>query len=156
MSYTIFGPFADGGAPGISAEFINPVETFLASINSAATDANISANGSGLLTLIGLVFGTGGKIQMPNPSAQALTNGNTISIPGPFIKVTTAGNVTGIILTAGSVTNQIILLYQSSSAGTVTFAASGSNVRNGSNVILGVGRLYLAVWDGSSWGFTSN
>lgn len=53
-NYVQFGPFGDGGAPGISAEFLNPLETFLLSINSASYDSHISADGSGKLTLITL------------------------------------------------------------------------------------------------------
>jgi hypothetical protein len=50
----------------------------------------------------------------------------------------------------------MIFLYQSSSAGTITFASSGSNVRGGANVILNTGRFYVAIWDGTNWGFTGN
>lgn len=54
MAYTKTGPFTNGSAPGISALFLNNVETELAAINSAATDSNISADGTGLLTTLGL------------------------------------------------------------------------------------------------------
>lgn len=53
MVYTPSGPFTPGGAPGISSSFLNNVEAFLASVNSAATDGNISAAG-GFLTMLGL------------------------------------------------------------------------------------------------------
>lgn len=155
VTYTRTGPFTNGAAPGISAAFLNAMETFLTA-TGAMWDSNASWDGNGLLTLVSLAFSGAGKIVMPSPSAQSLSTGNTITIPGPFIKVTTSGNVTGIIMATGSTTNQVALLYQSSSAGTVTFAASGSNVRNGSNVILNVGRLYLAIWDGSNWAFGPN
>lgn len=54
MAYTPYGPWTDGGAPGVSAEFLNPLETFLQSVNSAATDSNISA-ASGIMTVLGMV-----------------------------------------------------------------------------------------------------
>lgn len=53
MSYTRFGPFTDGSSPGISAEFLNPVEDQLVAMNSAATDADISA-ASGIFAATGL------------------------------------------------------------------------------------------------------
>lgn len=73
MSYTQFGPFVDGGSPGVSAEFLNPLETFLLSLNSASYDSHITANGSGIMTLLGLI--ANGAMQ-PNPSVTT-TNGNT-------------------------------------------------------------------------------
>jgi hypothetical protein len=60
MSYTPT-TFNNGGAPGISASYLNGVENMLASINSAATDGSISANGSGILTLLGLVNNDAGQ-----------------------------------------------------------------------------------------------
>lgn len=144
------------GTTPVNATNMNHIETYLGTVNSAATDANISADGSGILTLIGLILSGNGKIVLPNPSAQTLTTGNTITIPGVCVVVTTGGNVTGIIMTAGTTTGQIIFLYQSSSAGTVTFAAASSNVRGGSNTILNTGRLYIGRWDGTSWAFTGS
>jgi len=131
------------------------METFLTA-TGAMWDSNASWDGNGLLTLISLTFSGAGKMVLPNPSAQSLTTGNTITIPGPCIVVTTSGNVNSIIMTAGSTTGQIIFLYQSSSAGTVTFAAASSNVRGGSNTILNTGKLYIGRWDGTNWAFTAN
>ncbi len=67
MAYTIFGPFVNGSSPGISSSFLNPLETFVASINSAATDANITADGTGMETL---------KWLKVNPTA-VVQNGST-------------------------------------------------------------------------------
>lgn len=52
--YTKTGPFVNNSQPGISATFLNNVENQLVAINSAATDAHISADGTGLLTTLGL------------------------------------------------------------------------------------------------------
>lgn len=52
MAYTRYGPFTDGGSPGISASFLNQAENFLVTVNSAATDASISA-AAGLLSAVG-------------------------------------------------------------------------------------------------------
>ena len=71
--YVQYGPFVDGSSPGISSAFLNPIETFLLSINSAAYDSHISANGSGVLTLVGMILN--GAAQW-NPSASTL-NGAT-------------------------------------------------------------------------------
>lgn len=153
-TYSDTGVWVNGTTP-VNATNMNAIRSFLIA-TGAMWDSNATWDGNGLLTLVSLAFSGAGKIVMPSPSTQSLSTGNTITIPGPFIRVTTSGNVTGIIMTAGSTTNQVVLLYQSSSAGTVTFAAASSNVRNGSNVILNVGRLYLAIWDGSNWAFGPN
>ena len=50
--------FVNGGPPGISASYLNGVESMLASINSAATDASISAS-AGVLSPLGLNVGSG-------------------------------------------------------------------------------------------------
>jgi hypothetical protein len=47
MAYGRYGPFTDDEEPGMSAEFINPLEDFLVSVNSAATDSHITADGNG-------------------------------------------------------------------------------------------------------------
>lgn len=73
MSYVQFGPFVDGGSPGVSAEFLNPLETFLLSLNSASYDSHISSNGAGIVTLLGLI--ANGAMQ-PNPVGTVL-NGST-------------------------------------------------------------------------------
>ena len=55
MAYSQYGPFTNGSAPGISAAFLNALETFLLLVNSAAIDANITADGSGNITAIGQI-----------------------------------------------------------------------------------------------------
>lgn len=64
MTYTIYGPFNNGSSPGISATFLNALETWAVSVTSAAIDPNITSNGSGLLALLGLQI---------NPTAVSLT-----------------------------------------------------------------------------------
>lgn len=54
MAYSKTGPFTNGSAPGISALFLNNVENELVALNSAATDSNISSDGTGLLSLPGI------------------------------------------------------------------------------------------------------
>lgn len=54
MTYTKVGPFVNNSQPGLNATFFNNVENTLVSINTAATDSHISADGTGLLTALGL------------------------------------------------------------------------------------------------------
>ena len=54
--YTQYGPFTNGSAtPGISATFLNNLETFLLELGSAAYDNNITSDGSGDITSIGTI-----------------------------------------------------------------------------------------------------
>lgn len=146
-TYTSVGPFVDNGAPGIDHNFLNGLEAFCA---SGWFDSAITSNGSGILATLGNVID--GQITLGFPgSAQTLTNGSTITLTQPVTRVTNSGNVTGIIMTAGSVAGQLILLYNASGTGLMTFAASGSNVRQGNNVSIAVGRSCWMLWDGSAW-----
>lgn len=54
-SYTEYGPFTNGAAPGINQTFLNALETFLLAINTLATDPNITASG-GIATLLALAL----------------------------------------------------------------------------------------------------
>ena len=85
------------------------------------------------------------------PSNQAIVTGNTITIPGTMIQVSVANaSTTGIIMTAGSSAGQLVYLYNLG-PNSLTFAASGSNVRQGSNIVLGNGKLLTMIWDGANW-----
>ncbi|SRR6266487_336304 len=70
MPYTAFGTWSNGGAPGISSAFLNALESFLVLINSAATDANVSSDGSGNQTLVSLI--AAGNLQI-NTAASTLS-----------------------------------------------------------------------------------
>lgn len=69
-SYVKTGPFTNGTAPGINGTFLNTVENAL--VNSVI-DPNVAANGSGTVTLLGLICN--GAIQT-NPSVVTV-NGTT-------------------------------------------------------------------------------
>lgn len=69
MAYTNTGPFTNGTSPGISAAFLNAIEAFLDSINTAAYDTHISSS-VGIVTLLGLIVN--GAIQT-NPTAVTVT-----------------------------------------------------------------------------------
>lgn len=59
MSYVRYGPFVDGTTPSVDATFLNGVETFLLSINSAAIDSNVGSDGSGNVTATSIKLGSG-------------------------------------------------------------------------------------------------
>ena len=54
-AYSKTGTFNAGAAPGISSTFLNNVETWIDSMD----DANISANGSGQMSMLKLALTTG-------------------------------------------------------------------------------------------------
>lgn len=56
ITYTSTGPFVNGGAPGISASFLNALENFC---SAGWFDSQITSNHSGVLTALGLVTGSG-------------------------------------------------------------------------------------------------
>lgn len=83
-------------------------------------------------------------------ATQALSNNSTITLSGSYIRVSNTGAITGIIMTQGSAEGQTVFLYNQGT-GTLTFAAAGSNVRQGNNVIIPTGSTLVMIYDGSSW-----
>lgn len=145
-TYTATGPFTNGTSPGIAAAFLNNIETMLL---AGWFDSSITSNGSGRLTTLGYVCNGPLLLQMPG-SAQALSNGNGVTLTHPIVKVTNSGAVTGIIMTAGSTSGDTILFYNSGT-GSVTFAASGtSHVSGGSGTVVNVGHALWLMWDNSA------
>lgn len=72
-----------------------------------------------------------------NASAQALTSSGTITLPtaSKNLRVSESGNVTGMVLTVGTVDGQEITIINTS-AFTITFAASSSNTALGSGLVV--------------------
>jgi hypothetical protein len=76
MEYGLFGPFNNGASPGISAAFLNALETFLLSLKPAT--ASVNGQTSGTATLYEYVFGITTKkvvinlVNYRNSSAQNL------------------------------------------------------------------------------------
>lgn len=130
MSYVQYGPFDDGGAPGISSSFLNPLETFLLSLNSAAHDPNISSNGSGNMTATSYATANGtvhGTSFLATPYAVAsnisMTNGATNTY-------TCTGGLTGV--PTGAVGVLIAYAYNSGATNTcITFTPHGAVWSNG-------------------------
>jgi hypothetical protein len=84
-------------------------------------------------------------------TAPAITNGTTISTAATgTARVAPGGNVTGIILEAGTEGAQVVMVVNES-AFTVTFAAAGtSNVADGTSSVISANRCALFVWDSST------
>jgi hypothetical protein len=100
VSYTAYGPFNNGSAPGISSAFLNALEAYLTTINNAATDANISSDGSGDLTIAKMLLATGSvnRIAKAGPLSVTTTltffNHNLGAVPDFVIPVISAGSTT--------------------------------------------------------------
>lgn len=121
---------------------------------SSLDNGDITTNGSGIMTLLGLILN--GRLNLgAMPTVQALSNNATITLPtsGSIKNISTSASVTGIILsTSGANSGDVIVLVNSGTGGTtLTFAASGSNVRLGNNVTLSAGDWTLCIFDGTNW-----
>jgi len=150
------GAYVNGVTP-LSAANMNNIRSFLIAAG-AMWDSNASWNGSGVLTSSGQTVNgaatLNGMLALKDPgTAQTLSNGSTITLPaGPWIKVTCAAAVTGIIMTVGTVAGQTVFLCNESTAGSLTFATGAtSHVTQGTNVACNVGRMLVMIWDGTGW-----
>lgn len=104
MTYVRKGRFTNNSQPGLNADFFNGVEDTLVSINSAATDSHISADGTGLFTALGINVNAA-----PTTLTGATAGSITLYQPfrGPSFKVVimrltgfrnNAGHTQGIVL----------------------------------------------------------
>ena len=84
-------------------------------------------------------------------AAASVTTSGTITLPTGEVKLlTTAGAVTGVILTAGTYSGQKVTLVNTS-ANSITFAAAGtSNVADGTSAVLAANRAMTLWWDSTS------
>lgn len=73
--YSATGPFTNGTSPGISATFLNNVETFL----GYAADTNITTDGSGNLTVASTTFTHGTLTRIAFGFSAVVTTGTTIT-----------------------------------------------------------------------------
>jgi hypothetical protein len=101
---------------------------------------------------LGSFVGTGSLGMGQSTSAAATATGGTIATAGvTAARVNPAGNITGVILTAGSalITGSTRILWVvNESAFTVTFAASGtSNVADGASDVIAAGTARCFIWD---------
>jgi hypothetical protein len=135
MSYTVTGPYLNGSSPPLNAEFFNGIETFLALINSAAVDANITADGNGLQTLIK---------QAINPGSTVL-NGSTAGTATLYQPLTGTFKAV-VVIQAGfrngggsaqtlAIPTPFTLSFRWWTGDTNTFAFKGSGSARTSNII---------------------
>lgn len=89
---------------------------------------------------------------LQSTTAAALTNGGTITSSGVGIaRINPAAAVTGIILQAGTNQGQLVwVINEAAAANSATFAASGSNVADGSGSALAGVTARQFVWDTST------
>jgi hypothetical protein len=98
------------------------------------------------------IIGINGAVAVgQSASAPAIANSGTITTAGTGeARVAPTGNVTGIILQAGSVAGQQVIVVNES-AFSVTFAAVGtSNVADGTSAAIAANRCMVFVWDSST------
>ena len=94
-----------------------------------------------------------GSYAYQTSGAVAITTGATISPASnvSIYRVSPASAVTGIILTAGISSGQeITILNEAVSGNSVTFAASSSNISDGSSNVISGGTARKFVWNGST------
>lgn len=104
------------------------------------------------VTMPGLSVGSFGLAPtQATGTVQTLASTNTVSVGQnqSVVRVTAAGAVTGIILTAGTQAGQMLcIIHEGSAANTLTMAASGtSNVAGGTTVSLAGLAAHLFFWD---------
>lgn len=130
MTYTVTGPFTNGGAPGISATFLNNVENWIESVdNPAGTVLNGST--SGTATLYQVLNGTSKYIIV---NLNNFRNGGgstqTIALPVPFTAVVSVRSTDApafqLLHTAAAITLFII-----------TALAVGGGTVNGTGNVMG-------------------
>ncbi len=88
----------------------------------------------------------------PNDGTAAVTvaGAGTIALGAPVLRLTTGGAVTGVILTAGSISGQQVVLINTS-ANSITFAAAGtSNVADGTSAVIAANTRMTLVWDATA------
>lgn len=92
-----------------------------------------------------------GRLLLTTNAAVTLTNGNTITTAGLGLsRVTNGGAVTGIIMQAGTVDGQVIVV-ENDAAASVTMAAAGtSNVANGTSAVIAALNCAVFVWNSTT------
>lgn len=136
------------------------ISSTAAGVNASSTGAHSTALGADAAVsadhqvMIGspedaAVFPGGMINSFPADAATAVTGSGTIpvSADAAALRVTTAGNVTGVILAPGVYSGQMITVINIS-ANTITFAASGaSNVADGTGDVIGAFKAPCFIWD---------
>lgn len=128
---------------------------------SGVAGRSVVLNDQGGTNMMIINTGAGATFQVPVTlpkttafalNSQSLVTGNTIILADSVLELSCSGAVTGIIMTTGAVQGQIVVLVNvtTSSSDTITFAASGSNVAGGSNVVLKSGSAMILMWSNTT------
>lgn len=90
-----------------------------------------------------------GFVNIPYYAIVTPTNGSAINTnASTYVRTNPASAVTGIILQEGQYAGQeVTIINESASANSITFAASGSNVADGSSDIISGGTARKFIWD---------
>ena len=122
-AYLNTGPFTSNAAPGISAAFLNNIETFLDALNSASYDTHVSSDGSGNVTVTSLKFANGLIRALAYGQTRGLTNAGQTITHG-------LGGTPGVVFTqfeAGSGnTTPVLVAYISNLTSTTFLIATNS------------------------------
>ena len=84
MSYTQVGPFTNGAAPGISASFLNGLETWILSVDQPSP-TTVNGQTSGTATLYQYLTGTVKRCIVDLQNYKNTAN-QTIAIPTAFVR----------------------------------------------------------------------
>lgn len=143
-TYTQFGPWTSGGAPGIDAPFLNPLETFLLALsnrgmgyaNFNVTPLSLTGATSGTATLYQFVAGTYKYVfARMNNFRNGSGSHQSIALPTPFTSYFQfhtgdfanvsflSGGVSGTVRSCGVITG---LSATGGSVGSVTVIANWS------------------------------
>jgi hypothetical protein len=103
--YSATGPFANNALPGMSATFLNNIETFL----GYGADSNITADGSGNATVASITFSHGSIARIAFGFNAVTTTGTTIThnlgaVPDCVLIQCAGGNTSVAVATGGTLT----------------------------------------------------
>jgi hypothetical protein len=88
--------------------------------------------------------------EQSDPAVHALSNGSTVPLPtnlGIGVLVSSAGNVTGIILTAGTYDGQFLYVENTTLFSVTMAAAATSNVLSGTACVIAAGAGAVFRWE---------
>jgi len=121
--------------------------TYSSTISTGGTGHILFASGSGNCTLGANLTLYGAFKLAQSSSAVAITNNYAIATASLGVsRVNPGGNVTGVTLSAGTSAGQTVAVVNES-AYTITFAASSSNVADGSSDVIAAKSAAWFLWD---------
>ena len=129
MAYSKTGPFTNVGAPGISASFLNNIENFLVTVNSAATDSHFTSSGNGIFNALGLAVSPTAVSVSGTSGTASLYQFWSGTVKGALVYWSNFANTSAQNLTLPTAFASIgYFLVGETQNGTVTFTSSGTGV----------------------------